>query len=160
MTCIDSKKLRSTNRFNIIVNKNEYNFEIRNENFKFFRFFEKKNLRFSNNFIDKKNSNLKVFIFSILYFQNREHFQRKQYKHEKKTLFKNAQKNSTWRYRIFETIIIDRHECICWSKKYEYFKTMSNWSKTSKQNMNRNVWFRRISLNIIFMNHDSYSTKI
>ena len=86
----------------------------------FFDFSKKKNLCFSNNFIDKENSNLKAFIFSILYFQSREHFQRKQYEHEKKTFFKNAQRKfnmtishfqndyywSSWMYLLIEKIRI------------------------------------------------------
>ena len=131
-------KLRSTNRFDILINEKTYDVETRNENFRYIRLFEKKDLRSSNSVIKKNILILKswYFLFCISriaiiineILKNKRLFQKK---HCSRT--HNA--SSIWLFHIFEMIIIDRFEYIYRWKNDVYFRTTSNWSKTSKFDM-------------------------
>ena len=87
-------ELRFLIRFDILINDDAYDAKTQNENFKYCRFSKKIDFRMLNRVIDKNHSNLKVLIFFVLYFENRDHFQRElifEKKSSKNTLFKNAQ---------------------------------------------------------------------
>ena len=92
----DFTKLQFFNRFDFLMIENEYDVETRNENFKYFRIFEEIDFRKFNAVIDKNHSNFEVFIFFVLYFIDRDHFQKNSriftQIFKQKTIFKNVKR--------------------------------------------------------------------
>ena len=75
----DSNEKKLYHKFDFIVIVDQYNSKTHDKNFRFNRFFEKQNMINDNRWYFKNDKNLKIKIFSWLYFYEIEHFRKKKF---------------------------------------------------------------------------------